>query len=92
MGNCFKRCFGDDPESGYAGGRYPGHGYGGQEGGDSYSPPGPITYTVDEFPAVHRDLVEFEATNKVCFSFSYDFRNACLHEIIAPRWRDLHSS
>lgn len=58
MGNCFRRCAGNESDSD--------SGYGGQD-----SRPGSVTYPVVGFTAVARDLLEFETTNKVSCMFPF---------------------
>ena len=58
MGNCFKRCVGDDSASDQdyvSYGRRP----------TPHQQPSTFTYNVVGFTAVARDLLEFEATHKV---------------------------
>ncbi|KAG0619966.1 hypothetical protein M758_4G178700 [Ceratodon purpureus] len=69
MGNCFRRCLGDDSDSDHQKVTYSGHNPDSYvsyaSGGDRARPPSNFSYNVVGFTAVARDLLDFEATHKV---------------------------
>lgn len=70
MGNCFRRCVGEDSTSDQIsyGGHPPGHhgqAQGGPGGAHHPRPPSTFSYNVVGFTAVARDLYDFETTHKV---------------------------